>query len=290
LRKGFPDARIELVGYRHICAVANGRHYADAVRSIEYAAMAAFFCPGAPLDPELSDYFSGFGQVVSYLYDPDGFFRGNLLRCGVRNLIEGSPRIPRDLHAAHHLAKPLESLALFLDNPSARIFPSEADRADAAQLLASLPGPRIALHPGSGSEAKNWPLSSWVELATGLLLENPEHSLVIVGGECEGDRLAALRQALSHSQRCLFLEVPPLPTLGAIFADCNLFVGHDSGVSHLAAAAGCDCLLMFGPTDPFVWAPASPGVRVLRSSDGTMASIPLPTVREQIAHILHGRN
>src|ERR1700722_11976877 len=74
LREGFPACRIEIVGYRHICALAGRRFYADAVRSIEYGPMAGFFNPRATHDEELSGYFASFDQVVSYLYDPDGMF------------------------------------------------------------------------------------------------------------------------------------------------------------------------------------------------------------------------
>jgi ADP-heptose:LPS heptosyltransferase len=42
-----------------------------------------------------------------------------------------------------------------------------------------------------------------------------------------------------------------------------LFLGHDSGVSHLAAAVGTPCVLLFGPTDPAMWAPPGEYVRVI---------------------------
>ena len=76
LRENFPQAHLEIVGYQHIVALAEGRFYADATRSIEYGPMAGFFSPKAELSPELSEYFAGFQQIVSYLFDPDGFFEG----------------------------------------------------------------------------------------------------------------------------------------------------------------------------------------------------------------------
>ena len=69
-----------------------------------------------------------------------------------------------------------------------------------------------------------------------------------------------------------------LPHLAAILARCRLFVGHDSGISHLAAAVGAPSLLLFGPTDPAVWAPANPQVRVLPAPDGELARIAVETV------------
>ena len=61
--------------------------------------------------------------------------------------------------------------------------------------------------------------------------------------------------------------------LAGALGECRLFLGHDSGVSHLAAATGTECVLLFGPTDPEVWAPANASVEVLRSPTREMAGI-----------------
>ena len=114
LREAFPHARLEVLGYEHIVSLAVSGGYADAARSIEYAPMARFFNPKAELDPELSAYFAGFQQIISYLYDPDGFFSGNLRRAGVKHLIEVSHKVdPEGDHASRQLARPLERLALY---------------------------------------------------------------------------------------------------------------------------------------------------------------------------------
>ena len=168
LREAFPHARLEILGYEHIISLAASGGYADAVRSIEYAAMAGFFNPKADLDPELSAYFAGFQQVVSYLYDPDGFFAGNLRRCGVKNLIEASPKVDVEGdHAARQLARPLERLALYLhDDVDTRLRPAAEQQAAADMILQTFavqeePRPLVAIHPGSGGERKNWPPERW---------------------------------------------------------------------------------------------------------------------------------
>jgi MFS family permease len=68
------------------------------------------------------------------------------------------------------------------------------------------------------------------------------------------------------------------PVLGAIFSRCRLVIGHDSGISHLAAAAGTPCVLLFGPTDPAVWSPANPDISVIASATGKMKDIALDSV------------
>ena len=268
LRDAFPDARIEILGYKHIIALAEMGGYADATRSIEYGPLASFFARDGELSPELVEYFGSFREVVSYLFDPDGIFAANLKRTGVRNLITGSPKITDEEHAARQLARPLERLALYLEDPAA---------------ILSLPGIEkvdrdlIAIHPGSGSETKNWPLQKWTDLAQQLLRPNDSRKILLVGGEADGARLAALRTALPN-ERVELAENLPLPELARRLRNCRVFLGHDSGISHLAAAVGTPSLLLFGPTDPAIWAPVNPQVRLLCSPSLTMDGIEISDV------------
>src|SRR5215471_9806069 len=82
LREDFPGAHIEILGYKHIAELAENRFYAQAVRSIEYGRLSTFFAPDSELSAELAGYFANFDLILSYLYDPDRIFEGNLHRCG----------------------------------------------------------------------------------------------------------------------------------------------------------------------------------------------------------------
>lgn len=276
VREAFPAAHVELIGYRHIAALAEGRHYADAVRSIEYGPFAGFFARGGTLDVELCEYFAGFQQVISYLFDPDGIFEANLRNAGVKNYLPAYVRIDDSAHAAHQLARPLQGLALYLDDPAAAVFPSMEDFDFADDFLRGMKEPIIALHPGSGGARKNWPLESWRELIAELLADSG--SLLVVGGEAEHATLAQLDTVFPGQLR--FARDLALPHLAAVLARCARFVGHDSGISHLAAAVGTPCVLLFGPTDADVWAPANAHVRVLAAPDGDLSRI---TVGEVVA-------
>jgi len=285
LRENFPDCHLEILGYRHIACLADGRFYANATRSIEYGPLAGFFNPKADLDPELCQYFAGFQQILSYIYDPDKLFASCLRRAGVKNLLAAPPKVGAGLHAAHQLARPLEQLALWLEDPSAKFFPTPGDSAAADRILSPLTAPFLALHPGSGGEKKKWPLEYWRKLVETLHKEIHPGHLLVVGGESDEDRIAALKNALP-ADRAIFLENLPLPTLGAVLSRCALFVGHDSGISHLAAAAGARCLLLFGPTDPDIWAPANPGVRVLQAPGGHLSALEVRTVLDTMEKML----
>ena len=285
LRENFADCHLEILGYRHIAALAEGRYYANSTRSIEYGPLARFFHPDADLDSALCEYFAGFQQVISYIYDPDGLFQGGLRRAGVKNLISASPKIGESEHAARQLARPLEQLAVWLDDPAAHIFPSAQDRCEAQAILEALPRPHVAIHPGSGGEKKNWPLDRWLEVQRKLLDDPQVGHLLIVGGECDSRQLSCMKLT-KPAERQTILENLSLPLLGAVLSQCALFVGHDSGISHLAAAAGIPCLLLFGPTNPDVWAPANDAVVVLQPADGQLSSLETRTVLTRMNEML----
>lgn len=276
IREAFPESHLEILGYRHILEIGAQRYYADATRSIEYGPLAGFFHPSADLDRELVQYFSSFHQVISYLFDPDGIFSGNLARAGVKNLIVGPGKLNDASHATAQLAAPLVRLGLFLENPGACVFPSSADRLAAASLLPIDMDSCIAMHPGSGSAKKNWPLSQWRMLIAEVQKRLPENPVVLVGGEADQAQLEELQSEFGNTVQVL--NSVPLPELAAFFSRCRGFVGHDSGISHLAAASGIPCALMFGPTDPHVWAPQNPAVHILSAQSRQMDDIALESI------------
>ena len=285
LRENFPDCPLEILGYRHIAALAEGRFYANSTRSIEYGPLAGFFNPRAALDSALCEYFASFQQIISYIYDPDALFESGLRRAGVRNLISASPKIGEKEHAARQLARPLEQLAVWLDDPAAQIFPSTQDLFEAQAVLSTLPRPHVAIHPGSGGERKNWPLPRWLEVQRELLNDTRVGHLLIIGGESDSRQLSRMK-LIRPAERQTILENLSLPVLGAILSQCAFFVGHDSGISHLAAAAGIPCLLLFGPTNPDVWAPANDAVVVLRSPNGQLSNLETHAVLARMNEML----
>jgi heptosyltransferase-2 len=289
LRENFPQAHLEILGYKHIVALAEGRFYADATRSIEYGGLSRFFIPGTELPEDLVEYFASFQQIVSYLYDPDGFFEGNLRRAGVRHFLHGSPTMDDSAHAAVQLAQPLEGLALYLEERAPVLFPSETDREFAAGFLErAFPGsdgPLIAVHPGSGGERKNWPIERWAALEETLFGLAPAARVLLVGGEADHERIGHLREAWRGRGIGMALDLA-LPELAAVLQRARLFVGHDSGVSHIAAAAGAPSVLLFGPTDPDIWAPLSGEVRIIRAPGEDLALLPVERVARAVGEAL----
>jgi heptosyltransferase-3 len=295
LREAYPNAHIEILGYKHIAAPAENRFYAQVVRSIEYGPLSGFFATNSELSAELAGYFANFDLIISYLYDPDCIFENNLRRCGVENLLCGPAKIVETGgHAARQLARPIEELGVRVADLTERIFLSEKDRQFAQDFLRNLSRPIIVIHPGSGSKEKNWPPENWIELFSSSgrfsgAKDEPGHmrqqlSLVVVSGEADQAQTAQLENYWKDRD-VRFAKNLPLLHLAAVLEDA-VFVGHDSGISHVAAAAGANCILLFGPTDPNVWAPRNKNVHVLRAPSGKLNDLDIAQVRAAVTTAL----
>src|SRR5207249_9872090 len=225
--------------------------------------------------------------------DPDRIFENNLRRCGVENLLCGPSRIVEKAgHAACQLARPIEEMGIRVAGLTKEGLPSLEDRQFASDFLRSLQQPIIAIHPGSGSKEKNWPLENWTALFSreGALSDAEGKggrrcpSLVVLSGEADKAQTEQLESEWKNLD-VRFAKNLPLPQLAAVLQR-SIFIGHDSGISHLAAAAGANCILLFGPTNPAVWAPKNNNVHVLQAPNGSISDLKIEHVEAALAGAL----
>lgn len=271
LRKQFPKAHLEVLGYPHIAQLAFAGGLVDRVQPIEARGLAGFFARDGGLASDLADYFSEFDLIVSYLFDPDEIFQTNVGRCSHGQFIAAThrPNEGEKIHATKVYLRPLERLAIFDADPVPR--------------LTLNPQPltlnQLALHPGSGSERKNWPEAKWAELLRHLVNSTELH-LLLVGGEAEGERLRRLAAALPAARTALAQSLP-LTELAGQLQSCAAFVGHDSGITHLAAALGLRTLVLWADSVEEIWRPQGEGVMIVKESSG-LHSLSVQRVADQL--------
>ncbi|MSU33572.1 MAG: glycosyltransferase family 9 protein [Pedosphaera sp.] len=259
LRSTFPDTRLEVLGYPHIASLADAAGVVDAVIPIESRALAGFFARNGSLDPAMSEYFAGCHVIFSYLFDPDEIFRDNLSRVTRAQVIQG-PHRPDETsaqHATDQMLRPLERVAVFGADPipriTTRISPSLSHH---DQRL-------VAVHPGSGSASKNWSAEFWQHLMRNLG-DDPRRRVLFIGGEAEGNRLEQLSLELPR-ERCEVLTGRPLPEVAQRLAGADAFVGHDSGITHLAAAVGLPGVALWRESNATIWRPRSDRFRLVEA-------------------------
>lgn len=278
VRDQHPSARLEIMGYPHIAELVVGRFYAAAARSMDHRAMAGFFAAEAALDKGLCEYFASFELVVSYLYDPDGILEANLKRAGVRRLIKADGRPSGIGHASEFLSHWLPETGITARLAAPRLYPSDKDRAEASRLLATVRRPMVALHIGSGSRLKNWPIGRFLGLAD--WLKTRRYGVMVVEGPADSESESLFWKDPS-SIDCMRCHSQPLPVLAAALQQCAAFVGHDSGISHLSAAVGAPTIAIFGMTDPQRWGPRGKSVAILQRGAG-VAAVSLDDVKTSL--------
>jgi heptosyltransferase III len=282
LRQQFPQCHLEVLGYPHITRLALQGGLADNTRSIESGSLARFFAPDTDLDEDWASYFARFALVVSYLYDPDAVFQSNVARCSRAQFI-ACPHRPNEqfaIHATDTFLQPLERLTIFGADPVPRLKLAPPDSSPTHALSRT-----IVLHPGSGSPKKNWPELAWHEFIT-RLAALPDWEFLLVSGEAEAERVDRLARLLP-SNRAQHAHHLPLHELATRISTCRAFIGHDSGISHLAAAVGLPGLVLWGPSNENIWRPRSSRFRVLQSPQG-LAQLQVHRVIDELNNLLAG--
>lgn len=276
IRCAFPNAIVEILGYPKIVSLARDVGLADCIRHIEARPLANFFARDGSLPEDWRDYFSEFDIILSYLYDPDEIFRQNIQRCSAAQFIQGPHRPDENsnAHATEVFLKPLVRLAIFDSNPTPEIILPPATPTPLRTIL--------AIHPGSGSETKNWSEPSWAKLLSKLTAA--EMDFLLIGGEAEGDRLEKLSTILPQDRFDLAKNLP-LGELALRLQQCSAFVGHDSGITHLAAAVGVPCLALWAHTNPEIWRPLGKHVVLLREPAG-LSRLSVECVADEIMRLL----
>lgn len=167
------------------------------------------------------------------------------------------------------------------------LWPRAEDLARAEALMGK--GMRYLIFaPTANWAPKEWPIEHFITLATQLLGGVcAGYRPVIVCAGHERERALPLLEALaSHAPLDLTTGASPLLTLYACMERAHGFIGNDSGLMHMAAAAGIPTLGVFGPTDHLSYQPWGKRASYIHSTDGTMASITPARVGEAFITLL----
>ncbi|MEP7286402.1 MAG: WecB/TagA/CpsF family glycosyltransferase [Chloroflexota bacterium] len=133
---------------------------------------------------------------------------------------------------------------------------SEADRAWASEHLPDRNKPFVAIHPGSGgySTARRWEPEKFAAVADAI---HDSATIVLVGGPDDGAN--EVINHMHYTEEYPAVNLVGKTTLGqlaAVLERCDLYIGADSGVMHLAAAAGkSDLYALYGPSNAKAWGP-----------------------------------
>jgi ADP-heptose:LPS heptosyltransferase len=251
----------------------------DSVLPWESATFAGLLADDANIHSELRDGLAPFHVVIAYTSSED-LVRGLARVAPSAQIVAQAPLPPPSgPHAADWAAQAVTPFAADPAGAPPIFVASETETRQARPWLDRLGPGFLAVHPGSGAARKNWPAQRFASLVERVTAGRP---FLLVEGPADVATAASLAAVTSVVRA---RDLPPR-VLGAVLARAALYVGNDSGVSHLAAAWGAPVLALFGPTDPGQWAPVGPRVKVLRAADGRMESLELQDVVQTARRML----
>jgi ADP-heptose:LPS heptosyltransferase len=270
LRKTFPMAKSVIMGYQRILELVKGRFYAEEILSIDQKGMASFFVPDGQLDLTLSHFLNTFDLMVVFGKNGEGNLIGNLKRVCRGDILPIQPFLTwgEDIHLTDHLLRQLARYGFPISDSDPRLYLRESDqewgkdfwkrRGFGEEERSRV----IVIHPGSGSRKKVWPLVRFLELVNHLQAHQDLKPLIVLG-PAEGAEVQKAFEEMRSSAPILAKGLS-LIQLASVMKGCRLFIGNDSGISHMAASLGLPVVVIFGPTNPKVWSPRGERVRVVR--------------------------
>jgi heptosyltransferase-3 len=251
LRRAWPDAAIDVLTFKGPAGIIEGNPDVDRViaapqrptigetlslvaRLFKRYHLAVSTQPG-----DRPTFFAVLaGRTHAGLTDAGGPWLGRMIKA--RLLHRRAPALP-DIHRVEQMLRLADALGI------ARVPEMVCPAPIAAANIPS--GPYAVIHAAPTFRYKEWTREGWRALAAGLA----QRGLTIIATSGPD---AAERRGLEE----LWQGIAPIHSLtwpgnAALLAGARIYIGPDTSITHLAAAAGCPTVALFGPGDPRVWGP-----------------------------------
>lgn len=191
-----------------------------------------------------------------------------------------------DLHVAEKNLAVLKPFGITTNNLRIEISFDKNDELAAEKFLQQNFNERknifIGLHPGAGKPPNRWAKERFVALIKRL---NENYSAKIFLTASDADEMI-----INYIQRETNFQLPvfknkTIPELAALINRSELFITNDTGIMHVAGATNCKQISLFGPTNPFNWAPIGRNKIFIRKSD-LIDDISIEDVIEHVKYLL----
>jgi len=319
---------IDMLGHTDYIGILSGRTCIDGIRSIDSMDLHRLFTPNKVFDladgDPLINAFADYAWIVTFLGESNSNFEQNLIytaNCShSADVITLSmkpalgkggvkpPQVQAKNFSGHltdfYIQQFIEQSGLSLqhqqvEHNEALIKATGADINRGKELLDEIDvdfdKKLVIIQPGSGGPDKCWHIDNFLAIAK--QLGSKGIKVVFLLGPAELDRFSKLTiKKIKNAAKCL-TDLSLTQVLG-LLSCADVFLGNDSGITHLAATLGIKTFAVFGPTNPAVYGPIGPDVKIFakkparRSSGvgGTAAFTkkPSPSLQKQLLGALLG--
>ncbi|MFZ2054262.1 MAG: glycosyltransferase family 9 protein [Candidatus Aminicenantales bacterium] len=273
LRAKFPEARLTLVSRKQYGGLFLEAGVVDEIIPEDNRRLLPFFKSEASLDSDFAGWLVSFDSIMAWTQGKaeDFLLKAPGIQAGSARpfIIQADPGKSEPLSRVF-FRKTAESLG---ESASLRI--EGWSRLPLTGVLKDV-GPKIVIHPGSGSEAKRWPLRNFLKIIEELGEKKIAGALVT--GEAEENMASAIEET-ALPLNWTWMRCPSILALAGFLSAADLYLGNDSGVTHLAAACGADVIALFRSEYASAWRPLG---RVQVLSATSLSEISLESVRRKI--------
>ena len=303
IKDSFKLGGMDFLGNTDYIGFFTGRTCIDAIYSIESIELYKLYAKTSEFDLDdidaLISFFSDYSCIVTFSDEPNSDFERNLIlaaNCSHSTEVITLPLKPPEKLSAHltefHIQQFVDQYDLSL-KPQKICFsdilirPTEWDVIRGRELLKEIDvDPTcdlVILHPGSGGMHKCWHLDNYLTVAQNLRSKGFE--VVFLLGPAELERFDNAKiEDINRVAACL-VDLSLTEVLG-LLSCTDIFIGNDSGITHLSAGLGIRTVVVFGHTNPSLYRPIGPTVNVIVSEDPNFAKEPSPILQQELFEVL----
>ncbi len=298
LREKYSNPHLTFVSNANVLPLAIAFGLAEKVSDYGHVQWGELFSTTGIQTPAMREQLLHTDLAICWLRDTDGLVERNLRKAGVGQVIVAPGRSAEGmhLHVVEYLAQTVgvsvgadlpawgtgieclspqrsevERVSILRPSEKSTTWPDQCIKTHNRTPTQNLQKGDIAIHPGSGGAHKCWPAHSFAAVIEQLW--NPHrpyrhsHSVLLLAGPADQERLHDILNSIGYPPEPGMLKVlvaAPLLEVAQQLQQCRCYLGNDSGITHLAAMLGVPTVALFGPSDPTIWHPVGPSVRVIR--------------------------
>ncbi len=280
LKKRYDAAPVTLVSNAQVLPLAKAFGIAEQIFDFQDIQWSELFSSQGICTASLRDLLAQTDLAICWMRDPGRLVEHNLKTTGINQLIiaPGRPPAGEHMHIIDYLAQTIGLPAMLPQFISTTVGAKVEKGPLSVPLWSPVNGGNdpfidaptlitrcfVAIHPGSGSAEKCWPISRFAEIIKRLWEQN--QPVLLLSGPADTGRVGDLLKLLSPPPALEMFKMlisAPLLEVAQCLQLCRRYLGNDSGISHLAAMLGVPTVAIFGPTDPHIWRPVGPFVKVI---------------------------
>jgi heptosyltransferase-3 len=261
------QTRFIFLGHPSILEIVHSRPYFDVVLNCSDKRWAPLYSSKVKSDAGVFASLPPVDSIFAFCRSSSKTLVDNLARIYEKPSyrIDLFPETDLGLHVSDYQCRQLEELGIpSLPCPAAVIAPSQEDFVEARRFFRKnvRAGKQLVLiHPGSGGRKKLWPVAGWLDVIT-KISRDKNIKISLIEGPADNQVVQQLCSKVG-SVSLLLVNNWRLGKLAALIKHSSLYLGNDSGITHLAAACNTPTIALFGPTDPRIWGPKGSKVQVV---------------------------